>query len=149
MAGSGRLGQRPATHGDAWPHGMLMPRNRMVYPEEVRLALSDGDYVDVKKTLNAGEYRKLLYDQFKETDSDKVQLDHSKVGITKLLAYLLGWSFVGRNDEPIPYRVEQPEEIRRATIDSLDKETYRELIAAVNAHEEREDAALEAKKKDR
>jgi hypothetical protein len=123
-----------------------MGRNRLVYPEEVRLTLSDGDYIDVKKELNAGEYRKLLYDQFKDSDGEKVVLDHSKLGIVKLLAYLLGWSFVGRNNEPIPYNVEQPEEIRRATIDSLDRDTYRELIAAVTAHEERQEAALEAKK---
>jgi|SRR5262245_17652303 len=125
-----------------------MGRNRLVYPEEVRLPLSDGDYIDVKKELNAGEYRKLLTDQFKDTD-EKVVLDPTKVGITKLLAYLLGWSLCGRNNERIPYHLEQPEEIRRTTIDSLDKDTYRELMAAVNAHEEREEAALEAKKNDR
>jgi len=127
-----------------------MGRNRFVYPEEVRVPLSDGDYIDVKKQLNAGEYRKLLYDQFKENpDGEKVVLDHSKIGISKLLAYLLGWSFCGRNNEPLPYNLEQPEEIRRAAIDGLDQDTYRELIAAVNAHEAREDEALEAKKKDR
>jgi hypothetical protein len=126
-----------------------MGRNRLVYPEEVRLPLSDGDYIDVKKQLNAGEYRKVLYDQFKDTEGDKVVLDHSKVGMVKLLAYLLGWSFVSRNNDPIPYRLDQPEEIRRATIDSLDQETYRELIAAINAHEAREEEALAAKKKDR
>lgn len=126
-----------------------MGRNRLVYPEEVRLPLSDGDYIDVKKQLNAGEYRKVLYDQFKDTEGDKVVLDHSKVGMVKLLAYLLGWSFVGRNNDPIPYRLDQPEEIRRATIDSLDQDTYRELIAAINAHEAREEEALAAKKKDR
>jgi hypothetical protein len=123
-----------------------MGRNRLVYPEEVRLELSDGDYIDVKKELNAGEYRKLLYDQFKESDGDKVVLDPSKIGISKLLAYLLGWSFVGRNNERIPYNIEQPEEVRRTTIDSLDTDTYRELIAAVTAHEAREEAALAAKK---
>jgi hypothetical protein len=125
-----------------------MGRNRFVYPEEVRLPLSDGDYIDVKKQLNAGEYRKLLYDQFKENpDGDKVVLDHSKIGISKLLAYLLGWSFCGRNNEPLPYNVEQPEDIRRAAIDGLDQDTYKELIAAVTAHEEQEEAALAAKKK--
>jgi len=127
-----------------------MGRNRFVYPEEVRLPLSDGDYIDVKKHLNAGEYRKLLYDQFKENpDGDKVVIDHTKIGISKLLAYLLGWSFCGRNNDPLPYNVEQPEDIRRAAIDGVDPDTYRELIAAVNAHEEREEQALEAKKKDR
>lgn len=125
-----------------------MGRNRVVYPEEVRIALSDGDYIDVKKTLNAGEYRKLVYDQFRETNGGLV-VDHSKLGMTKLLAYLLGWSFTGRNNDPIPYGPDQPEDIRRATIDSLDQDTYRELIAAVSDHEAREEADVEAKKKAR
>jgi hypothetical protein len=36
-----------------------------------------------------------------------------------------------------------------ATLDNLDQDTYRELIAAIVAHEEREDAALTAKKNGR
>jgi hypothetical protein len=122
----------------------------VVAPDVVRLPLSDGDSVEVKKILNAGEYRKLIYDQFKESpDGDKVVLDHSKVGMAKLLAYIIGWTFVGFNGQPLPYRPDEPEDIRRATIDGLDQDTYRELIAAVTAHEEREDAALEAQKKTR
>ena len=127
-----------------------MSRCRVVAPDVVRLPLSDGDSVEVKKILNAGEYRKLIYDQFKDSpDGDKVVLDHSKVGMAKLLAYIIGWTFVGFNGQPLPYRPDEPEDIRRATIDGLDQDTYRELIAAVTAHEEREDAALEAQKKTR
>jgi hypothetical protein len=127
-----------------------MSRCRVVAPEVVRLPLSDGDSVEVKKELNAGEYRKLIYDQFKDTaDGEKIVLDHTKVGMAKLLAYIVGWTFVGLNGQPIPYRPDEPEDIRAATIDGLDQDTYRELIAAVTAHEEREAAALEAQKKTR
>jgi hypothetical protein len=126
-----------------------MGRCRVVAPEEVRLTLSEGDYVDVKKVLNAGEYRKLIYDQFKDSDGYTVTIDHAKVGIAKLLAYILGWSFVGLNNQPVPYAPDQPEEIRRATLDALDQDSYLELIAAINAHEEAQDAALAAKKKAR
>jgi len=69
--------------------------------------------------------------------------------MAKLLAYIVGWTFVGFDGQPLPYRPDEPEDIRRATIDGLDQDTYRELIAAVTAHEEREDAALEAQKKTR
>ena len=129
-----------------------MSRNRVVAPEVVRLPLSDGDILEVKRTLNAGEYRALIYSQFKESaDGEKVVLDHSKVGMAKLLAYIVGWTFVGFNGQPLPYRPapEEPEHIGGARIDGLDQETYRELIAAVTAHEEREEAALEAQKKTR
>ncbi|HXI32163.1 MAG TPA: hypothetical protein VNG89_27175 [Vicinamibacterales bacterium] len=129
-----------------------MSRPRGVAPERVRLPLSDGDYVDVKRQLTAGEYRKLLYDQFKNTAvGEKVTLDHAKIGTSKLLAYILGWSFVSVIDQqPIPYDPQDPEELRRSALDDLlDPETYRELIAAVDAHEAREEAALEAQKKTR
>lgn len=126
-----------------------MGRYRWVDPEEVRLPLSDGDYLDVKKVLNAGEYRKLLYDQFKDSDGETIKVDHAKVGISKLLAYILGWSFVGKDGRPEPYNLEQPEEIRRALLDNLDQDTYRELIAAVNAHETEQERVLEAKKNGR
>ena len=55
-------------------------------------------------------------------------------------------SFVNKAGQPEPYNIEQPEEIRRSIIDNLDQETYKELIAAVNKHEERQDAELIAKK---
>ena len=127
-----------------------MSRCRVVAPDVVHLPLSDGDVVTVKKVLNAGEYRKLIYDQFKDTtDGERVTLDHRKVGMSKLLAYIVGWTFVGFDGQPLPYRPDEPDDIRAATIDGLDQETYRELIAAVNAHEEREEAALEAQKKTR
>lgn len=123
-----------------------MGRCRVVAPEEVRLSLSDGDYVDVKKELNAGEYRKFVYDQFKDSDTNTVTIDHAKVGIAKLLAYILGWSFTGLNNQPLPYSPEQPEEIRRATLDNLDQDSYLELVAAINAHDDQQDAARAAKK---
>jgi len=127
-----------------------MPRCRVVAPDVVRLPLSDGDSVTVKKTLNAGEYRQLIVSQFKDTpDGERVTLDHRKVGMAKLLAYIVGWTFVGFDGQPLPYRPDEPDDIRTATIDGLDQDTYRELIAAVTAHEEREEAALEAQKKTR
>ena len=125
-----------------------MGRYRFVDPEVVRLSLSDGDWIDVKKVLNAGEYRKLLYDQFKDTAGDKVVIDHAQVGIARVVAYLLGWSFIGKDQRPEPYSLDQPEDVRRSLIDNLDQATYREVLAAINAHEEREDLELAAKKND-
>lgn len=125
-----------------------MGRYRFVDHDTVRLPLTDGDWVDVKKILNAGEYRKLLYDQFKDTDGDKVLIDHAKVGISKLLAYLVDWSFVNRHQQPEPYSPQLPEEVRRSLLDNLDQATYRELLTAVNAHEERQELELSIKKTD-
>ena len=90
----------------------------------------------------------MIYDQFKDApDGEKITLDHRKVGMAKLLAYIVGWTFVGFDGQPLPYRPDEPDDIRAATIDGLDQDTYRELIAAVTAHEEREEAALRGAKK--
>ena len=78
-----------------------MGRCRVVEGERVRVPLSEGDYIDVKRDLNAGEYWDLL-----------VALGERQK-FAKILAYLLGWSLTGRDDHPIPYDVDDPEETRR------------------------------------
>lgn len=112
-----------------------MARCRIVQPDGVRLHLSDGDFVDVKKELNAGEYFDLL-----------MQMDASKA-FAKVLAYLIGWSFLGADATPLPYSLDMDEKARRDTIRKLDKPTIRELVALVNKHEAAEERTYEAKKK--
>jgi hypothetical protein len=112
-----------------------MSRCRVVAPEVVRLPLSDGDYLDVQKELNAGQYVELL----------GALMDRRP--FAKAVAYLVGWSLVGLDDKPLPYDLDAPEATRRATLAGLDKATMREITAALDHHEAAEEAALEAKKK--
>jgi hypothetical protein len=112
-----------------------MGRCRVVQPELVRLRLSGDDYIDVQKELNAGDYFDLL-----------VAMADRKP-FAKILAYLVGWSLVGLDEQPLPYSLELPENVRRDTIRSLDKGTYSELSSVINRHERAEEAAADAKKK--
>jgi len=112
-----------------------MGRCRVVVPETVRLPLSDGDFVDVKQELNAGEYVDLL------------TALAQRQPFSKAVAYVVGWSLVGLDDKPLPYDLELPETVRRDTLRSLDKATMRELTAVLDRHEAAEEAAREAKKK--
>jgi hypothetical protein len=100
----------------------------------VRLPLSGGDFVDVKRELNAGEYFDLLVAQA------------DRQSYAKILAYVIGWSFVGADDKPVPYSLDMPETARRDTVRSLDKDTSRELLAALDKHEQAVDAARTKKK---
>jgi hypothetical protein len=100
----------------------------------VRLPLSDGDFLDVKRELNAGEYFDLLIAQ-----SDRQPF-------AKILAYVIGWSLCGADNAPLPYSLELVETVRRDTVRSLDKPTIRELIAALDKHEQAVDATREEKK---
>jgi hypothetical protein len=112
-----------------------MSRCRVVAPEVVRLPLSDGDYLDVNKELNAGQYLELL----------TALVDRKP--FAKAIAYLVSWSLVGLNGQPLPYDLDMPEEERRSTIGALDKNTVREITAALDKHEAAEQAAVDAKKK--
>ena len=112
-----------------------MGRCRVVQPEMVRLPLSGGDFIDVKRELNAGEYFDLLVAQA------------DRQSYAKILAYVIGWSFVGAEGQPVPYSLDMPETARRDTVRSLDKDTSREVLAALDKHEQAVEAAR-AKKKD-
>jgi len=112
-----------------------MGRCRVAQPEMVRLPLSGGDFVDVQKELNAGDYFDLL-----------VAMADRKP-FAKIMAYLVGWNLVGLNDQPLPYSLDLPENVRRDTIRSLTKATYSELSAVINKHEQSEDRAADVKKK--
>ena len=111
-----------------------MGRSRVVVPDVVRVTVSDGDYIDLKRDLNAGEYFDLL----------TAMADRQK--FAKILAYLVGWSFVGEDDRPIPYDLDDPANARRDTIGALDKATLRELITTIDTHETAQDAAVAKKK---
>jgi hypothetical protein len=101
----------------------------------VRLPLSDGDHLDVQKELNAGQYLELL----------TALVDRKP--FAKAIAYLVSWSLVGLNGQPLPYDLDMPEADRRSTIGALDKNTVREITAALDKHEAAEQAAVDTKKK--
>jgi hypothetical protein len=105
----------------------------------VRLPLSGEQWIDVKAELNAGEARKIFSGLVKTMQAGKpTELDPEKVGLTKLLAYLVGWSLCNRDGRPEP--------IEESSIDNLSQGRYREIMDAVDAHEAASEAKREARK---
>ena len=117
-----------------------------VKPEVVRLALSDGQYLDVKKTLNTGETQDLFaaISPFL-TPGEKVQMDSKMVGIAKVAAYLVGWSAI-EDGTPVPMSPDLPMAVRLSTLRNLHPDVFREIREAIDAHEAREDEASAARK---
>lgn len=116
-----------------------MSRCRFVQPEVVRLSLTDGDFIDVKRRLNTGEQRKLFGSLVKDMHpGEKLSLIPELVGLTKLVAYIVGWSFVDAERKPVP--------VSEAAINNLDSETFKELIELVDEHEEQQTALRDAEK---
>jgi hypothetical protein len=112
-----------------------MGRLRGVTADTVRLPLSEGDYVDVTKELNAGEYFDLVKD------------GAAGNAFPVLVAYLVGWSLLDLDGQPIPYSVQQSQDDRRATLRrELDVATLVELVAAVEAHHAALERAIQEKK---
>jgi hypothetical protein len=106
-----------------------MGRCRMVEPERIRLPISDGDFIDVKRQLTAGEHRRIFLDQIKGgiiISGQELQLDPAKLGVTRILAYVVGWSLVDADGRPIPFS--------ESTLLLQDADTYDEILAAVDAH---------------
>ena len=112
-----------------------MGRNRVVSPETIRLPLSDGDFLTVKKELNAGEYIDFLTAQAAGTF------------FAKQLAYLVSWTLVGHNDAPIAFHLGLSLDERRDVLRSLDTATMTEITAAIKAHEAANDLVREEKKR--
>lgn len=110
-----------------------------VDPHVDRLPLSQGRYIDVKRRLNAGERRRAFAAMARDiTPGEKFTLDPERVGIAKLVQYIVGWSMTGTNG-PVP--------VSEAAIDNLDPDLYDEIVAAVDEHERRVAQALEQERK--
>lgn len=119
----------------------------IVKPKTVRLSLSDGQFLDVKRRLNAGEQQDLFAAMAPYlTAGEKPQLKSQSVMTAKILAYLLGWSLMDEG-VPIPMSPDMPEGARLATLRSLDPDVFREVREAIDSHETAVDLELEEAKK--
>jgi hypothetical protein len=115
------------------------PRCRFVLPEQERLPLSGGEWIEVKRELNAGEQRHVDACRFKQTRVGELPtLDYERVGTTRILAYVTGWSMVGFDGRPEPFD--------ESGLHQLDMDTYLEIERAIDAHEGRISARREARK---
>jgi len=114
-----------------------MGRARFVAPETVRLDLSDGDYVEVKRRLTYGDRQQLqtaalasLQDRG-ELGSERISLDWARAQARRLEIYLVDWSF---RDERGKRVAVSPEAIA-----SLDPDTADEIHAALDKYLEQQE----------
>jgi len=117
-----------------------MARCRFVQPEVDRLQLSEGDYIDIKRELSAGEHNDLMGDLIEDyTAGEKVKLKPKEVNRARLRAYIVGWSFTDPAGRPVP--------VSPSSIYNLDQETQTEIVAAIDAHEDGRKAQREDERK--
>jgi hypothetical protein len=107
---------------------------RVRKPEAVRLEITRGDWLLVKKHLTAGEYRLMMARTMRQ-GSIIEQVDSSRFGLSKCAAYLLDWSVEDADGKPLVVQDKTPEEIE-AALDAVDVDSFREVRAAIERHED-------------
>ena len=113
-----------------------------VRPDVIRIELADGAFIDVKRELNAGERRGVFADMCVGgvmRQGEPAELDPRKVGLTRMLAYLVGWSALDEDGRPVPLSL--------AALDNLSYESFNEIANAIDAHEERVERERAEKKR--
>ena len=115
---------------------------RIRTPDTVTLQISHGDWLRVKKHLTAGEQRAI----FKRMMRDGVtgdQIDSVRVGWSKIIGYLLDWSFQNADGTPLVILDKSDDEIGQA-LDAITVDAFRDTLKAIEAHEDAMTKALEA-----
>ena len=111
--------------------------NDFVVPVSTRLPLSGGHYIDVKKRLNHGETEDMYarWAPYVVQGETQARLNRREVRTAKVDAYLLGWSLVNDQGQPVAMSPDMPAADRAATIRSLDPDRFDEIHEAIEAHE--------------
>lgn len=101
--------------------------SRFVRPEVVRLTLSGGDWLDVRRELTVGEQRRAMAKTVKSMRADgRIEPDLEMVGRAEIAAYIVDWSFVDERDKRVPFT--------DTALSNLTIETYTEIETAVQTH---------------
>ena len=123
--------------------------SRFVRPETVRLELSEGDWLLVKRRLTAGESRRAFTRTVKRMEiGSKPELDPEGLGLALIVQYLIDWSFTDDDGVVVPIR-DQPPELVEATLLLLDHDSFREIDRVVRDHDVRQGEAMAEEKKTR
>lgn len=100
---------------------------RFVQPEIVRLELSEGDWLDVRRELSTGEARRAMARTIKSMRADgRIEPDLEMLGRAEIAAFIVDWSFIDANDKRVPFT--------DAALDNLTQDAYAEIETAVRAH---------------
>jgi len=118
----------------------------MVRPETVRIPISDDDWIEVRKRLNAGEARRVFSRMVKTSEAGKpLEVDTFQIGRSQAVAYLVNWSLAEFPIRDEFGRPASPDVIGEA-LDTMDMESFTEITTAIANHEKAMDAERSAEK---
>lgn len=107
---------------------------RFVTPEVVRIPLQNGEWIEVKKELTAGEeksYRSAGMKGVKSEDGQNaIEIDWVAMSIARVTAYLVDWSATRQDGEGKTVAVP----VTPANIKALAEEDFTEIDEAIQKH---------------
>ncbi len=113
-----------------------MPRNRFVEPITVKLPLSDGDWIEVKKELTVVERDRIggagvdhMERGAGDADRARFTLNFEGMRVIKLSTWITDWSLCDVDGKHVA--------VSRDTIANLDGPTVDEIEKAINDHQAR------------
>jgi len=106
-------------------------RDRFASGGQVRLDLSDGDWVLIRTELTYGQQRRLAHSGLTGIDraaaeGEQLKVDLAAFDIERLVTWLLDWSFVDADGERVV--------VSREAIEALHPDTAQEIDAALDAY---------------
>jgi hypothetical protein len=114
-------------------------------PETVRLENATGDWIVVKKRLTAGERHDQLAMLTTGSPIDELKVNRLKIGISKMVAYLVDWSVTDPDGKRIEILYQPPDAVERALRD-LPQPVFTEILELIDKHDDAVDAARSAEK---
>lgn len=105
-----------------------MGKSRFQTADIVRLELSDGDWIEVRRRLSAGEERRMYSSAFEKLEGKGVTVNFATLGLSRTIAYVTDWSFRDGADKPV--------RCTPAAIEALTLEALKEIEIALDTHVE-------------
>lgn len=126
-------------------------------PEDLIIQLSDGDWIRIKKFLNAGESQDVLARMVRgvkagetsESGQTRAQMDFDITqmgGLSKAVEYLIDWSAKGPDGKEIIIRDKSKSDVE-AALKSITSEGFKEITDAIDAHEKAMEVEVQEKKR--
>ena len=117
-----------------------MGRNRFIEDGDiVRLDLTDGDWVDVRRELDYGRQQRMAtagmrsVSQPRDGEQPEIAIDWDRFSVARIEAWVTGWSFCDKTG--------RPRQFTRANIERLHPATAQEILDALDRHQAELDEA--------
>lgn len=126
-----------------------MGRNRFQAPEVERIPLSDGDWIEIKRDLNAGDNRKLEAAGLKPPTVVEGKIispvNWETYDFERAVIFLVDWSFRDKDDKPVKLTIDALKALTTGDFNEVNTAIFRYVMthaAEKAAHKAATEAAV-------